>query len=242
MDQCPHCHGLLPENAETCPNCGQASKVADPLTVTARASGRPLPLGDYIKTGWDLFKQYPGGFVGFFLIYVVISAILNRAPFLGLPVAAIISTPLMLGNFIVSAKLLQGQPVEFSDFFAAFNFFLPLVVVSVITSILVTLGLLLLVIPGIYLAVAFMFAATLVVDRGLDFWPAMDLSRRTVQPMWFGMFTFLLLLFLINLAGVLCLGLGLLVSAPLSFCALTAAYADIFGLQSDYSGKFPRRT
>jgi uncharacterized membrane protein len=73
---------------------------------------------------------------------------------------------------------------------------------------------------------------TLIVDRGLDFWPAMELSRHTVNPQWFGYFAFMLLLVLLNLAGVLLLGLGLLVTIPVSFCAVTAAYADLFGLQS----------
>jgi hypothetical protein len=53
------------------------------------------------------------------------------------------------------------------------------------------------------------------------------------------MFAFLLLLMLINLAGALLLGLGLLVSVPLTACAITAAYADLFGLQSVYSEDFP---
>jgi hypothetical protein len=30
------------------------------------------------------------------------------------------------------------------------------------------------------------------------------------------------------------------VTIPLSFCTATAAYADLFGLQSDYSQEVPR--
>jgi uncharacterized membrane protein len=98
----------------------------------------------------------------------------------------------------------------------------------------------LLIIPGIYLAVAYLFAACLVIDRRLDFWPAMELSRRSVNPLWFGIFTFILLLVVVNLLGGLLLGLGLLVTVPLSYCALTAAYADLFGFQSDYTQEVPR--
>jgi uncharacterized membrane protein len=77
-----------------------------------------------------------------------------------------------------------------------------------------------------------MFASYLVIDRRLDFWPAMELSRRTVNPRWFGYFALVLLVALLNLAGALALGVGLLVTIPLSFCAVTAAYADLFGFQS----------
>jgi hypothetical protein len=58
------------------------------------------------------------------------------------------------------------------------------------------------------------------------------LSRHTLNPRWFGFFAFMLLLVLLNLAGALLLGVGLLVTIPVSFCAVTVAYAEIFGLQS----------
>jgi len=190
-----------------------------------------LPLKDYFKTGWGLFTQYPGGFVGFCLLYLVIQAALNGIPYVGV-VAAAVSTPLLMGNFIVSAKLLHGQAPEFRDFFTGFNYFLPLLLLSLVACLAIIIGTLLLIIPGIYLAVAYLFASYLVVDRRMDFWPAMELSRHTVHPRWFGYFAFTLLLALLNLAGALLLGVGLLVTIPLYFCIVTAAYADIFGLQS----------
>jgi uncharacterized membrane protein len=144
--------------------------------------------------------------------------------------------PLSVGFFVVSAKLLQRRPPGFQDFFAGFQFFLPLLLLTIVSPVLIILGLVLLIIPGIFLLVCYLFASNLVVDRRLDFWPAMELSRRTVQAQWFGFFVFFLLLLLINLAGLLALGVGLLISCPVSACALAVAYAEIFGLQSDYSG------
>jgi uncharacterized membrane protein len=145
-----------------------------------------------------------------------------------------------MGNFIVSAKLLQGQAPEFRDFFAGFAFFFPLLLLSVVAGLLIGIGTLLLIIPGVYLAVAYFFAANLVVDRRLDFWPAMELSRNTVHPRWFSFFVFVLLLVVLNLVGTLFLGLGLLVTIPVSFGAVTAAYADLFGFHSDYSQEVPK--
>ncbi|HZE20930.1 MAG TPA: hypothetical protein VE082_02665, partial [Desulfobaccales bacterium] len=195
-------------------------------------SMQSLPLGDYFKTGWELFKQYPGGFIGFFLVNAAIGLILCAIPLLGWLLYFAVSPALIMGNFIVSAKLLQRQTPGFRDFFAGFHFFLPLLLLSLVTSILIAIGLALLIIPGIYLAVAYLFTSCLVIDRRLDFWPAMELSRRTVNPLWFAIFTFIVLLVVINLLGGLLLGLGLLVSVPLSYCVLTVAYADLFGFQS----------
>jgi hypothetical protein len=241
MPACPGCGRPLTGTEETCPACGRPTNFAPPPTdPSPTRSLQSLPLGDYFRTGWELFKQYPGGFIGFSLVYVVIILILYIIPLLGWLLFFAVSPALIMGNFVVSARLLQGQTPGFRDFFTGFHFFLPLLLLSLVTSTLITIGLALLLIPGIYLAVAYLFAACLVIDRRLDFWPAMELSRRTVNPLWFGIFTFMLLLAVINLLGGLLLGLGLLVTVPLSYCALTVAYADLFGFQSDYAREVPR--
>ena len=233
MPYCPKCGNQLSGSEPHCPACGQPTDSPPPLLEPSPArTQESLPLGDYVKTGWDLFKQYPGGFVGFCLLYFLIQVALKAIPYVGAVAAVVINTPLLMGNFIVSAKLLHGQPPEFRDFFEGFQYFLPLLLLSLVAGLFIGIGTILLVIPGIYLAVAYLFASYLVVDRRLDFWPAMELSRRTVTPRWFGYFAFMLLLALLNLAGALLLGLGLLVTIPLSFCAVTAAYADLFGFQS----------
>jgi uncharacterized membrane protein len=235
MPSCSQCGHELTESDLHCPACGQLTGVSppppeSPLVQTPAA----LPLLQYFKTGWELFIQYPGGFVGFCLLYLLAQAALNSIPYFGAAVSLAISTPLIMGNFFVSAKLLQGQAPEFRDFFAGFQFFLPLLLLSLVAGVFIGIGTLLLIIPGLYLIVAYMFASYLVIDRGLDFWPAMELSRRTVNPRWFSYFAFVLLVVLLNLAGAIALGLGLLVTIPLSFCTVTVLYAEIFGLQSNH--------
>jgi hypothetical protein len=195
-----------------------------------------LRLGEYLKTGWQVFKRYPLGFVCFTLLYLVILAVISYPRGIGWLAAAAIHEPLIGGFIIVTAKLLQQKDPTFGDFFGGFQFryFLPLVLLGLISRVLITIGLILLIIPGLYLAVSYIFAALMVVDQRLDFWPAMEQSRRTITPRWFSFFVFLLLLVLVNLAGALALGVGLLVSIPVSWCALVAAYADLFGLTSEY--------
>jgi uncharacterized membrane protein len=238
MPHCSKCGNEMTEFASFCPACGQPAGQPSPVTAAPKPA-TSLPLGEYLKKGWELFKRYPIWFVGFFLIYLLIQLVLNYLPWVGRLAAFAAGPPLVMGNFIVCAKLLQGRTPQFSDFFLGFRFFLPLLLTALVGGALTGIGILLLIIPGVYLMVSYLFAASLVVDRRLDFWAALELSRRTVQPIWFTMFAFFLLLMLINLAGALLLGLGLLVSVPLTFCAVTIAYADIFGLQSDYSEGFP---
>jgi len=240
MARCSHCDSELGEFAQFCPNCGQPVSPAPETAEPAPSHpGQSLPLGRYIKDGWELFKKYPGGFVGFFLVFILMHFVLYHIPLVGRLAAGVISPALIAGSFIVSAKLIQGQTPAFRDFFAGFHFFLPLFLTGLLTAALVGIGLVLLVVPGIYLLVGYAFASYLVVDRRLDFWQAMELSRRTVNPLWFNVFGLVLLLLLINLGGVLLLGLGLVVTVPLTTCTLTVAFTDIFGLQSSYAGPIP---
>ena len=235
MLNCPHCHGLVEENTEICPHCHQPLAASSPVIP-----GGIVQPGKYLRQGWELFKLNPGGYIGFALVFFVIQVVLSLFPRLGGLTSLVISGPLYAGFYLVSAKLLQRQTPIFQDFFGGFQFFLPLLLLTLISTLFIIVGLILFILPGIFLMVCYIFAAMIVIDRRLDFWPAMELSRRTVQSQWFGFFIFFLLLMLINLGGVILLGVGLLVSMPVSAAAVAAAYNDIFGLQSDYSGNVPQ--
>lgn len=248
MPVCPRCQQEITSSDKFCPHCGHQLREAFPgMNITTEESGitsvpgggetragtdYQVEPGRYVKQGWELFKQYIPGFVGFVLLVLLIQLILQAVGWLGQLVSIIITGPLGAGWYIVSAKLLQRQTVQFGDFFAGFRYFLPLVLYTVVASLLIMLGFVLLIIPGVYLLVSYTFATLLILDRRLDFWQAMETSRKTVQRHWFGIFVFLLLLLLLNLGGALLLGVGLLVTIPWSMCAITVAFHEIFGLQA----------
>ncbi len=188
--------------------------------------------GYYLKAGWELFKQNAAGFIGFSVVALIVLLALNAKAGLGQVLAYIIGPPLYAGFLIVAMKLLQNQLTQVNDFTSGFKFILPLVLYSVVSSIFISVGFVLFIVPGLYLLVGYLFTTWLIVDRGLDFWQAMELSRKTVHKHWFEVFCFFLLLGLINLGGLLLLGFGLLVTVPWTLCALTIAYKDVFGIQS----------
>ena len=128
-------------------------------------------------------------------------------------------------------RLLSGQLFEFGDFFRGFNYFLPLFLASLASTLLVGIGLLL-ILPGIYLAVGYMFTTFFIIDYRMEFWQAMELSRKIISRNWFAFFGFALVLLALNLLGTLAFGVGLLVSLPVTSCAAAIAYKDIVGLYS----------
>jgi len=66
-------------------------------------------------------------------------------------------------------------------------------------------------------------------DRRLDFWSAMELSRKMVTRHWWKLFGFVIVLALLKLAGLVAFCLGIFIAAPIAMASLMYAYEDIFG-------------
>jgi hypothetical protein len=76
--------------------------------------------------------------------------------------------------------------------------------------------------------VAWMFSVPLVIDKNLDFWSAMELSRKVVTKHWWKFFGFTIVSALLIFAGAMALGFGVLITMPWVLAALNYAYEDIF--------------
>lgn len=189
---------------------------------------KTVQIANYLSQGWQLFLANPGLPVAYTLILVVLSWI----PVVGFIVAAVLSGPLMAGYYFALRKQVLGQPVQFSDYLLGFNNPVPLILLAIVSGALISLGTLLLVLPGIYLAVSYLFAVLLLVDRNLDFWTALETSRKFITAQWFIFLALALLLFAINAAGAMLFGIGLLLTVPFSAAVLTAAYHDLIGLRA----------
>ncbi len=107
--------------------------------------------------------------------------------------------------------------------------FLHLFLGGFVAWMLTIIGYLFLIIPGVYLMVAWIFALPLIIDKQIDFWPAMELSRKVVTRHWWKFLGFCLVLDLLVLAGVLACGIGVFVTMPIAIAALMYAYEDILG-------------
>ncbi|NMW17659.1 MAG: hypothetical protein HKK66_01260 [Chlorobiaceae bacterium] len=191
-----------------------------------------IHIQDYIRQGWEMFKEHVGEFVGFTLIIFVISAVCSKFAFAGSFIVSALAAPLYAGFGIVAFKLINGKSFQFADFFNGFNYLLPLFLGGLACGFLVSIGFVLLLIPGIYLAVGYMFTTFLIIDYRMEFWQAMETSRQIITRNWFAFFGFAFALFALNFFGALAFGVGLLVSIPVSACAAAIAYKEIMGMYS----------
>ena len=207
-------------------------KVDPALFEKLIGEGCKVNASDYVQKGWEMFREHIGEFIGFTLIIFAASIVSSKMSLFGSLLFSSLAAPLYAGYCIAAFRILTGKPFQFSDFFGGFNYFLPLFLAGLASGIIVSVGTVLLILPGIYLTVGYMLTVFLVIDYRMEFWQAMETSRKIVTKNWFAFFVFALLLFLINLLGIIALGVGLLVSAPVTACAAAIAYKEIVGLHS----------
>jgi len=86
-------------------------------------------------------------------------------------------------------------------------------------------------IPATYLSVCWKFTLPLIVDRQMDFGAAMKASWKMVNRHWWQVFGLVILISLVNVAGLCACCVGLLFSIPVGFAALMIAYETLFGAE-----------
>ncbi len=186
-----------------------------------------LQIGSCFSRGWDLVKNHFWLTVGAtFLIHLIAGAV-GTIPLVGLAL-----TYIFIGGLDwMFLKLIRGQKAEVGDAFAGFNLaFGPLALFSLVAQLLVFLGIIFCILPGIYLSVSWMFFTPLIIlDKRLDFWPAMELSRRVVTRHWWQVFGFALVCLLLLLCGLMVCVVGVFIAMPIVKAATVYAYEDIFG-------------
>jgi uncharacterized membrane protein len=222
---CDRCGTQVNAGQQFCPNCGQsfagppaASGFAPPPAWTPPANVQ-VASGRWIGAGWELVKADMGSYVLATLIFFLLSGV----PF--------IQGALITGFHIFTMKKIAGRRAEFADLFKGFNYFIPTLVAMLLIGVFTMIGTVFCIIPGLVVAAALKFTYLFIVDKRMDFWPAMEASHAIVKQDYFGFTMFLILLFLVNVLGALCCIVGLLVTFPLSIAAITVAYKEIVGFE-----------
>src|SRR3989440_5086954 len=208
-----------------------AAMDAERLAAEIMARDYRVDIGDCFSRSWNLVKDNFWLLVGATALISVISLGVQFIPVLGHAAGVLFGFLLWGGLDLLFLKRLRGQPAEASDMFAGFGLaFGQLMLGSVVAHVLTGIGLLLCILPGIYLLVAWwMFAPLLIIDKGLEFWPAMELSRKVVNKHWWACFGLFVLSLFVGCAGVLAFVVGVFVTLPIALGAMVCAYQDIFG-------------
>lgn len=195
---------------------------------------------DMLVFGWQKFKERPWFIIGALLVVFIISslssAIVDEVSQGGMSGLAFVLT---LADFLIVQMLVGMGLVHFGlkahdaieqlqlrDLWNPARYF-SYVAATIAVAVLVTIGFVLLIVPGVIAALGLVFTPYLVVERGLAPIAAMKESWRMTEGKKLSLLWFMLLLIAINVVGALLLGIGLLVSVPVSILATVHAYRTL---------------
>jgi len=189
-----------------------------------------------ISAGWNRFKERPWLFVGAMLLTFIIYAVLDilLASFednkdvvmivLMNIVSFVVGTFVGLGLIAFALKAEKGvETLSLKDLWAPEHFWRYLGV-TVLVAVITVLGFILFIIPGIVAMVTLLFASYIVVDRGMGPWEAIKESGRITEGHRWKLLGFVLVLVGLNILGAVALGVGLLVTIPVTMLSMVYTY------------------
>jgi len=223
---CRYCGAPLNPEVKFCSTCGRSQKEEGPSTAYPAPPPPSGPgtaqTGRWIAGGWDLIK---GDWIPFVLMALVFLVVTGCIPL-------VLNGPLMAGFHVACIRKLMSGRMEVGDLFKAFNRFGATLLAFLVIGVFTFFASLLCLIPGLIVAALYQFTYLFIVDKKMDFWPAMEASHELVKKDYFGFTLFLLALILINIGGALLCFVGLLITLPLSYAAITVAYRDLVGFEN----------
>jgi uncharacterized membrane protein len=223
---CSKCGTQVAPDARVCPQCGEAFSGAAPIPPPATMmyvarAGVKAETGRWISEGWRMVTGDLGNYALLTLLYVVINSF-----------ASIVTQgPLTVGFHIFTMKKMFNRRAEVGDMFKGFDFFLASFVATLLIGLFVSLGVILCIIPGLIVAAMYKFTYLFILDKRMEFWPAMQASHEVVKNDYMGYTLFMLALAGINILGFLACIVGLFVTIPLSIVAITVAYQEVVGFE-----------
>jgi uncharacterized membrane protein len=196
--------------------------------------GNTLRVGDAISYGWATFKKNPGPLLAVAAVVLVVNAVfsglgnvLSRdAAGLGFVFQVggfLVSILLALGLIRVALAVTRGEQADVAVLFQGERFGAYLGA-SILFGLMLAVGFLLCIVPGVIAAVIFGFYGYALVDRSLGVGEAFTRSGDITKGQRGTVFLLALALAGINLLGALACGVGLLVSYPVTIVAGGYAY------------------
>jgi len=124
----------------------------------------------------------------------------------------LVSGPIEYGVSFANLKAARGDKLEIKNMFEAFHNYWNAVLANVLVGVIVVVGLVLLIVPGIIFACKLVFTPYLVVDRKMEVIEAVKESWRMTNGHAWKVFGMGLLAILICIAGLICFGVGIIIA------------------------------
>ncbi len=189
-----------------------------------------------IKQSWEIVKKN-AKFVAILMVAFVVYQIVQGAVqgFFGEGLLAslvslgftVLTLFFQIGFIKIILKLIDGHKAEITELWAYPQYLLRMIGATIVYTIIVVIGFILLIIPGIYLALRLQFYSYYIVDKNAGAMDSLRMSWKATDKNVINIFLFMLLILGINILGALALLVGLLITIPVSIIAVSLLYRKL---------------
>lgn len=179
-------------------------------------------IGEALKAGWQSFMKRPWYLFGLALAVGALFVFTVGEAF-----AAALAYIVYGGYIAVLFRHYRGEQIVFDDLFNIDRRWIYFTFLAVIKGVLIILGLLLFIVPGVYLAIRWMFAEFYVIDEGLRPLEALKASSELTAGCRFKLFLYSVVVSLLLLVGLLFLVVGAFAIGAVVILATIKIYEDL---------------
>jgi len=195
--------------------------------------------GSSYSVGWKVLKTAFVELLVISIVYMVLSGPISVVQWkvdsfawflvplvlFGIAYGIFVAGPIGYGAKWVFLKAVRGERIEVKDIFIVFqrNYW-NIIIANVVVGIIVGLGIVMLIVPGIIFACRLAFVPYLVVDREMDVMDALRVSWDMTRGYGGQIFLMGLLAIPVVLLGLLCIGVGVIVSVMWISTAFAVMY------------------
>lgn len=202
-----------------------------------------LSAGDNYSKGWNVAFTLFIELIVVTLVYAVIQIPMNMVQIkddnfelwmiplvvLGIAYAVFIASPIGMSYSWTFLKAVRRDKIEIKDMFSVFDRnYWNAVLAGLIKSIIIIFGFLMLVVPGVIFACRLSFVSYLIIDEKMEALEALKASWAMTKGHGWTIFGMFWLAVLIVIAGLLCLILGVFISAMWIAAAYAVLYHSVY--------------
>jgi uncharacterized membrane protein len=184
-----------------------------------------------LSYGWEAITKNFWYLVGTGLIMSIISSVgssdQNDENMLLSAVGLVLSAWIMAGFYKITLSLYDGKKLAVTEMFTQFKYFWRMLGATILLALIVIIGTVFFIIPGIYLALRYQYTLAAIVDKDMSITEAMDYSSKLTDKIKMRLLLFCLAELGVILLGLLALGLGVLVAMPVVWMANVYVYKKL---------------
>lgn len=195
----------------------------------------PFSIKEAIKFGWEKIRTHSALIFKVILTVFglqIVQSVVQKS--LGSTMEGIFASLILIivnivigaGALVITLNIARGTHAEYSQIIPPIDMVARYFFATILSCIIIVVGFVLLIIPGIYLALRFSMVRYAVID-GKGIIDSLKESGRLTEGVKWKLFLFFVVLTVLNILGFIALFVGLLVTVPITMVAYAHVYQKL---------------